>query len=79
MTTEYQVWRFGSIESKLSNAIKFFPLQLTVRIGSQTKLCAVTLALFETLLALNCEDVMLWLVLRHLIPLRHLLPSQVTH
>ena len=50
-----------------------------MRIGSQTKLCAVTLALFETLLALNCEDVMLWLVLRHLIPLRHLLPSQVTH
>jgi len=50
--------------------------QLTLRIGCQTKLCAVTLALFETLLALNCEDVMLWLVLRHLIPLRHLLPSQ---
>ena len=53
-------------------------MKLTLRIGCQTKLCAVTLSLFETLLALNCEDVMLWLVLRHLIPLRHLLPSQAS-
>lgn len=36
----------------------------------------MTLSLFDTLIGLNCEDVMLWLVFRHLIPLRHLLPSQ---
>ena len=41
-----------------------------------TKLCTVTLSLFETLVGLNCEDVMLWLVFRHLIPMQHLIPSQ---
>ena len=40
------------------------------------KLCTVTLSLFETLVGLNCEDVMLWLVFRHLIPMQHLIPSQ---
>ena len=34
------------------------------------------MSLFETLVCLNCEDVLLWLVFRHLIPLRHVLPSQ---
>ncbi|TRY73372.1 hypothetical protein TCAL_01536 [Tigriopus californicus] len=49
---------------------------LVIRISSQTKLCQVSLSLFETLINLNCEDVLLWLVFRHLIPLRHILPSQ---
>ena len=40
------------------------------------QLCTVTLSLFETLVGLNCEDVMLWLVFRHLIPMAHLIPSQ---
>ena len=40
------------------------------------QLCTVTLTLFETLVGLNCEDVMLWLVFRHLIPMNYLLPSQ---
>ncbi len=40
------------------------------------QLCQVTLSLFELLVSLNCEDVMFWLVFRHLIPLRHLLPSK---
>lgn len=46
------------------------------RIALQSQLCVVTLALFETLIGLNCEDVMLWLVFRHLIPMHHLLPIQ---
>lgn len=49
---------------------------LVIRISSQTKLCQVSLSLFETLINLNCEDILLWLVFRHLIPLRHILPSQ---
>lgn len=49
---------------------------LVIRISSQAKLCQVTLSLFDLLLGLNCEDVMFWLVFRHLVPLRHLLPSQ---
>ena len=40
------------------------------------QLCTVTLSLFETLVGLNCEDVMLWLVFRHLIPMEHLVPCQ---
>jgi len=49
---------------------------LIQRIGLQSQLCTVTLTLFETLVGLNCEDVMLWLVFRHLIPMNYLLPSQ---
>jgi len=52
----------------------FFLLKFTITIFFQ--LCIVTLSLFETLVSLNCEDVMLWLVFRHLIPMQHLLPSQ---
>lgn len=36
----------------------------------------MTLALFETLVDLNCEDVMLELVLRHLVPCSHVMLSQ---
>eukprot|EP00095_Tigriopus_kingsejongensis_P002016 maker-scaffold419_size176504-snap-gene-0.35 protein:Tk02016 transcript:maker-scaffold419_size176504-snap-gene-0.35-mRNA-1 annotation:"upf0518 protein gk23746-like isoform x4" len=49
--------------------------ELTIRISSQSKLCQVTLALFETFISLSCEDIVLWLVFRHLIPMRHILPS----
>ncbi|XP_048456839.1 FHF complex subunit HOOK interacting protein 1A isoform X2 [Rhincodon typus] len=40
------------------------------------KLCVVSLALFRTLINLNCEDVMLQLVLRYLIPCNHMMLSQ---
>ena len=36
----------------------------------------MTLSFFETLVGLNCEDVMLWLIFRHLIPQTAFLPSQ---
>ena len=36
----------------------------------------MTLSFFETLIGLNCEDVMLWLIFRHLIPQTAFLPSQ---
>ncbi|XP_066998841.2 FHIP family protein GJ17503 isoform X2 [Anabrus simplex] len=49
---------------------------LIQRINSKTRLCLVTLALFETLVDLNCEDVMLELVFRHLIPCTHVMLSQ---
>ena len=39
-------------------------------------MCQVTLSLFDLLVSLNCEDIMFWLVFRHLIPLRHMLPSK---
>ena len=28
------------------------------------------------MVSLNCEDILLWLVFRHLIPLKHLVPSK---
>ncbi len=34
------------------------------------------MSLFDLVVGLNCEDVMFWLVFRHLISLRHLLPSR---
>ncbi|KAG6923059.1 family with sequence similarity 160 member A2, partial [Chelydra serpentina] len=40
------------------------------------QLCMVSLSLFRTLLSLNCEDVMLQLVLRYLIPCSHVMLSQ---
>lgn len=40
------------------------------------QLCLVTLALFKTLVDLNCEDVMLELVFRHLVPCTHVMLSQ---
>ncbi|XP_075234384.1 FHIP family protein AGAP011705 isoform X7 [Lycorma delicatula] len=49
---------------------------LIKRIKSKSRLCIVTLALFETLIDLNCEDVMLELVLRHLVPCTHVMLSQ---
>ncbi|XP_054264121.1 FHIP family protein AGAP011705 isoform X2 [Macrosteles quadrilineatus] len=49
---------------------------LVQRIKSTSRLCLVTLALLETLVDLNCEDVMLELVFRHLVPCSHIMLSQ---
>ncbi|PSN55373.1 hypothetical protein C0J52_01825 [Blattella germanica] len=49
---------------------------LIQRINTKSRLCLVTLALFETLVDLNCEDVMLELVFRYLVPCTHVMLSQ---
>ncbi|XP_071452422.1 FHIP family protein GJ17503-like isoform X2 [Hetaerina americana] len=49
---------------------------LIQRLGMKSRLCLVSLALFETLVDLNCEDVMLELILRYLIPCSHVMLSQ---
>ncbi|XP_043462935.1 FHIP family protein GK23746 isoform X2 [Leptopilina heterotoma] len=49
---------------------------LIQRISSKSRLCIVTLALFETLINLNCEDVMLELCLAALTPCSHVMLSQ---
>ncbi|KAM9805201.1 FHF complex subunit HOOK-interacting protein 1B isoform 2-T2 [Neosynchiropus ocellatus] len=49
---------------------------LVTRISSNSRLCMVSLSLFRTLLSLNCEDIMLQLVLRYLLPCTHLMLSQ---
>ncbi|XP_062861479.1 FHF complex subunit HOOK-interacting protein 1B [Trichomycterus rosablanca] len=49
---------------------------LLTRISSNSRLCMVSLSLFKTLLSLNCEDVMLQLVLRYLMPCTHVMLSQ---
>nr|KAF6394615.1 family with sequence similarity 160 member A2 [Molossus molossus] len=49
---------------------------LVARIGSNSRLCMVSLSLFRTLLNLSCEDVLLQLVLRYLVPCNHVMLSQ---
>uniref|UniRef100_UPI00398F2F09 FHF complex subunit HOOK-interacting protein 1B n=2 Tax=Pristiophorus japonicus TaxID=55135 RepID=UPI00398F2F09 len=49
---------------------------LISRISSNSRLCMVSLSLFRTLLTLSCEDIMLQLVLRYLIPCNHVMLSQ---
>ncbi|KAJ0070436.1 hypothetical protein NL108_010552, partial [Boleophthalmus pectinirostris] len=49
---------------------------LLTRISSNSRLCMVSLSLFRTLLSLHCEDVMLQLVLRYLLPCTHVMLSQ---
>uniref|UniRef100_A0A8D2J718 Family with sequence similarity 160 member A1 n=1 Tax=Varanus komodoensis TaxID=61221 RepID=A0A8D2J718_VARKO len=49
---------------------------LTSRINTPFRLCVVSLALFRTLISLHCEDVILQLVLRYLIPCNHIMFSQ---
>ncbi|XP_012994598.2 FTS and Hook-interacting protein homolog [Esox lucius] len=49
---------------------------LLTRISSNSRLCMVSLGLFRTLLSLNCEDLMLQLVLRYLLPCTHVMLSQ---
>ncbi|XP_071488542.1 FHF complex subunit HOOK-interacting protein 1B-like isoform X1 [Diadema antillarum] len=46
------------------------------RIGTNSKLCVVTLSLFDTLLNVNCEDVMVELILKYLVPCTHVMASQ---
>uniref|UniRef100_A0A3Q3DS97 FHF complex subunit HOOK-interacting protein 1B n=1 Tax=Hippocampus comes TaxID=109280 RepID=A0A3Q3DS97_HIPCM len=49
---------------------------LLTRIGGNSRLCMVSLSLFRTLLSFNCEDIMLQLVLRYLLPCGHVMLSQ---
>ncbi|CAN9510259.1 unnamed protein product [Ophioblennius macclurei] len=49
---------------------------LVSRINTPFQLGTVSLALFRTLIGLYCEDVMLQLVLRYLIPCNHMMMSQ---
>ncbi|XP_043799513.1 FHIP family protein AAEL005291-like isoform X5 [Apis laboriosa] len=49
---------------------------LIQRISSRSRLCIVTLGLFETLINLNCEDIMLELCLGALNPCSHVMLSQ---
>uniref|UniRef100_A0A8C7XUQ0 FHF complex subunit HOOK-interacting protein 1B n=1 Tax=Oryzias sinensis TaxID=183150 RepID=A0A8C7XUQ0_9TELE len=49
---------------------------LLIRISSNSRLCMVSLSLFRTLLSLNCEDVMLQLIFRYLLPCTHVMLSQ---
>ncbi|XP_069487372.1 FHF complex subunit HOOK-interacting protein 1A [Ambystoma mexicanum] len=49
---------------------------LVSRINTPYRLCVVSLALFRTLIGLHCEDVMLQLLLRYLIPCNHMMLSQ---
>ncbi|XP_025425903.1 UPF0518 protein AGAP011705 isoform X2 [Sipha flava] len=50
---------------------------LVNRINNKSfKVCIATLALMETILDLNCEDVMLELVLKYLVPCTHIMLSQ---
>eukprot|EP00057_Strongylocentrotus_purpuratus_P002543 XP_003724724.1 PREDICTED: FTS and Hook-interacting protein isoform X2 [Strongylocentrotus purpuratus] len=46
------------------------------RIGTNSKLCVVTLSLFNTLLDVNCEDIMVELILKYLVPCSHVMASQ---
>ncbi|KAI1899072.1 hypothetical protein AGOR_G00057710 [Albula goreensis] len=49
---------------------------MITRISSNSRLCMVSLSLFHTLLSLHCEDVILQLVLRYLVPCTHVMISQ---
>ncbi|KAI8495501.1 hypothetical protein Bbelb_269560 [Branchiostoma belcheri] len=49
---------------------------LISRITSNSRISVVTLALFRTVISLNCEDVMLELVLKYLVPCTHVMVSQ---
>ncbi|KAJ3640075.1 hypothetical protein Zmor_003393 [Zophobas morio] len=49
---------------------------LIQRVHSDRELCLVSLSLFETMVHLNCEDMMLELVFQHLQPCLHLMLSQ---
>ncbi|KAI5607336.1 protein FAM160A1, partial [Silurus asotus] len=49
---------------------------LVSRINTPFQLGTVSLSLFRTLIGLYCEDVMLQLILKYLIPCNHMMPSQ---
>ena len=46
------------------------------RLSAQTELRLATLELFSALIDLNCEDVMLALTMKHLLPCSHVMVSQ---
>ncbi|XP_056418784.1 FHF complex subunit HOOK-interacting protein 1A [Hyla sarda] len=49
---------------------------LVSRINTPFRLCVVSLAMFRTLIGFHCEDVMLQLLLRYLLPCNHIMVSQ---
>ncbi|XP_069834783.1 FHF complex subunit HOOK-interacting protein 1A [Dendropsophus ebraccatus] len=49
---------------------------LVSRINTPFRLCVVSLAMFRTLIGFHCEDVMLQLLLRYLLPCTHMMVSQ---
>ncbi|KAM3937913.1 FHF complex subunit HOOK-interacting protein 1A [Leptodactylus fuscus] len=49
---------------------------LVSRINTPFRLCVVSLAMFRTLIGFHCEDVMLQLILRYLLPCNHVMVSQ---
>ncbi|XP_015716609.1 protein FAM160A1 [Coturnix japonica] len=49
---------------------------LTSRINTPFRICVLSLSFSSTLIGLHCEDVMLQLVLRYLIPCNHMMLSQ---
>ncbi|KAG8592386.1 hypothetical protein GDO81_000487 [Engystomops pustulosus] len=49
---------------------------LVSRINTPFRLCVVSLAMFRTLIGFHCEDVMLQLILRYLLPCNHMMLSQ---
>ncbi len=52
---------------------------LVARLQAQTQLRLATLQLFHALVDLDCEDVMLALTMRHLLPCSHVMLSQRTN
>ncbi|XP_059484461.1 FHIP family protein GI14169 isoform X2 [Neocloeon triangulifer] len=50
--------------------------KLISRLGTKDQLCLATIALFNTLVSLNCEDVMLELIFKYLISCSHVMLSQ---
>ncbi|XP_050441511.1 FHIP family protein GJ17503 isoform X2 [Adelges cooleyi] len=56
--------------------IKIIELLINRINNKSPKICIATLALMETILDLNCEDVMLELVLKYLVPCLHIMLSQ---
>ncbi|XP_073432361.1 FHF complex subunit HOOK-interacting protein 1A [Dendrobates tinctorius] len=49
---------------------------LVSRINTPFRLCVVSLAMFQTLIGFHCEDVMLQLLLRYLLPCNYMMLSQ---
>ena len=52
---------------------------LISRLSAKTELRLATLQLFHALVDLNCEDVMLALTMKHLLPCSHVMLSQKTN
>ncbi|XP_066894855.1 FHF complex subunit HOOK-interacting protein 1B isoform X5 [Kogia breviceps] len=61
-----------TLVARIGSNSRVWPLPLSWLTG----LCMVSLSLFRTLLNLSCEDVLLQLVLRYLVPCNHVMLSQ---